>query len=176
MRLGVAMVLVGLTTLPLSVRAQSEDAIPEPDLKEPAAPSEPGSEQPALKLDDARVKVTPTRDGSYIVEPTGVESDVRKPAPPSESGPWLRLELDSAGLHITPTAERFYVVEPTGGQEMPRRKRIGIGVGVAFGVLGVVALGVGVAFSRKEGFGDVTSQQNRALSLARPMQLPNGAY
>jgi len=61
---GFVCVLVGLAALPPSASAQDaeEDATSEPNLQEPAPPSEPASEEPALqlKLDAAGVGVVPS--------------------------------------------------------------------------------------------------------------------
>ena len=112
MRLVLAMVLAGLAALPLTASAQEaeEGATPEPSAEDSAPSPESAPEQPAL--DDAGAKVTPTRDGFYILEPTSLEPDLQKPG-----APWLRLELDSAGMQITPTAKRSYV--PTVGLLVP---------------------------------------------------------
>ena len=78
MRLVLAMVLAALTASPLSVSAQ-EGVPSEPSQEDSPASSEPAPEEPALqlKLDAAGVKVTPTREGFYIVEPESTERELR---------------------------------------------------------------------------------------------------
>jgi hypothetical protein len=73
---GFVCVLAGLLASPLSVSAQAgeERTTSEPNLQEPAPPSEPAPEEPALqlKLDDAGVDVVPspprTADGYTLDE------------------------------------------------------------------------------------------------------------
>jgi hypothetical protein len=75
MRLVLAMVLAGLVALPQSVSAQAGDeaAAVEPDVQEPASPSEPAPQEPALqlKLDAAGVEAVPSpprTDDGYTLD------------------------------------------------------------------------------------------------------------
>ena len=129
MRFVVAMVLAGLAVLPLSVSAQAggEDATLEPNLEEPAAPSEPAGEEGGLSprlRKRTRQKWDP---GTYDVPPSR----------PSPEEPALQLELDSAGGGFTliPASQR-----PK--RELDARQRAGIGLGVS-----LVALGAGIGMA-----------------------------
>jgi hypothetical protein len=93
MRYLVGLVLArAVTASALSVTAQ-EGVPSEPSQDESAASSQPARAEPALrlKLDAAGVKVTPTREGFYIVEPESTEREPRtefrvKPVEPARIG------------------------------------------------------------------------------------------
>jgi hypothetical protein len=91
-RVVLAVVIAGLTASPLSISAQ-EGVPSEPSQEESAASSQPAPEEPVLqlKLDAAGVKVTPTPEGFYIVEPESTERELRpefrvKPVEPARIG------------------------------------------------------------------------------------------
>ena len=82
------------------------------------------------------------------VEPGLLVQELGQPAPPSE-GSWLRLEAGFAGMRVVP---RPLPRSPPEVPGLSRPQRIGVGIGVALGVLGIVAIGVSVsAFSNSEG-------------------------
>ena len=71
------------------------------------------------------------------------------PARAPSAGSWLRLEAGVAGMRVVPRPLPRPPPEVSG---FSRPQRIGVGIGVALGVLGIVAIGVSVsAFSNSEG-------------------------
>jgi len=71
------------------------------------------------------------------------------PARAPSAGSWLRLEAGVTGMRVVPRPLPRPPPEVSG---FSRPQRIGVGIGVALGVLGIVAIGVSVsAFSNSEG-------------------------
>jgi len=72
------------------------------------------------------------------------------PARAPSAGSWLRLEAGVAGMRVVP---RPLPRPPPEVPGLSRRQRIGVGIGVSLGVLGIVAIGVSVSAFSNNGEG-----------------------
>ena len=121
---------LALVASPLTANAQAgdEDATSEPNLEEPAAPSEPAGEEGGLSPGLRKRTRQKWDPGTYDVPPSR----------PATEEPALQLELDSAGGGFTlipsGTAHRYTLEEM---ELRVKRARIGLGVSALSTVVGI---------------------------------------